>query len=304
MKRLVQLFISRSDSEHTRRQYKAIVSEWCAFCINPFEATVLQAMEFIAQQKERVGQEGRVVGSKRTVTAQTIARKHIVLRSFQQFLVQRKEAKENIFDFPILKFSGDAEKRPSEPLDQELVRKLCDVPSEHTKKGVLDRAIFACLFGNGCRRGELRDVRCGHVLSGDPVSYIVLRAKDQKTHERRLPPWAGERLMALLKQRLAEGASRADWLFVRYVQGKPVGQIGTKYIYYRFRSALKALALEGYSPHSARASLIAYLREKKVGDKEIMSITGHKTRFMLDRYDRRKLSGDKDPINFVTWGKE
>ena len=293
---LVELFLSRHKSIHTQRAYASIYKELLRYLRSESYEVLsslsrAQAMRFVRELRAREGQKGRRFGQPTVVCESTVRRKHVVLKSLCKFLVTEGLLEKNPFDFPMIVAELEPEKRPTESLKPEEVERLLNAPSEHTKEGLRDRAILACLFGSGGRRGEISQICIGHVYDHGQglCSYDVLSTKGGSLQTRHLPDWAAQRALEYYYLRLDE-AEQHHPLFVRYIQSKPQEKpLRGQWVLRMFKKHCANVGLDPkkYSPHSARATVVTLLRNQGMDDYSIMQVTGHKSRVVLDRYDKR-----------------
>jgi integrase len=142
------------------------------------------------------------------------------------------------------------------------------------------RAILATAFYTGMRKGEILSLTWDRVDLKKKV--ILLDAEDTKDNEPRRVPICGE-LMKVLES--IPRPIHTDHVFL--YRGKPIRDIRTS-----FKTALKAAGIdygrkkrEGVVFHDLRHTFNTYMRKAGVAESVIMSITGHSTREMFDRYN-------------------
>jgi len=142
------------------------------------------------------------------------------------------------------------------------------------------RAIVATAFYTGMRRGEILS------LSWDKVDFknrlIKLNAQDTKDGEPRKIPICAELYNIL---RSIPRPLHHDHVFL--YRGKPIRDIRTA-----LERACKAIGIEygrknrdGFVFHDLRHTFNTLMRKAGVAESVIMSITGHSTREMFDRYN-------------------
>jgi integrase len=143
------------------------------------------------------------------------------------------------------------------------------------------RGILATAFYTGMRKGEILS------LTWDKVDvkkkFILLDAEDTKDGEPRRVPLCDE------LAKILEGIPRpihTNHVFL--YRGKPIRDIRTS-----FKTALKAAGMdygrkkrEGVVFHDLRHTFNTLMRKAGVAESVIMSITGHSTREMFDRYNK------------------
>lgn len=142
------------------------------------------------------------------------------------------------------------------------------------------RAILATAFYTGMRKGEILSLPWDKVDLKRKV--ILLDAEDTKDGEPRRVPICDE-LVKILDSIPRPIHTNAVFLF----RGKPIRDIRTS-----FKTALKAAGIEygrkkreGVVFHDLRHTFNTLMRKAGVAESVIMSITGHSTREMFDRYN-------------------
>jgi len=185
--------------------------------------------------------------------------------------------------------------RPTKLVPLELVPEILDLPDPRTKIGVRDRAVLAALFGGGLRRSEvvgldLRDV----LISADGSRLVIRESKAGKRQEQALPDWAAERLAELVAQRSGDGATPIGPLFPTYdLRGRERGRMSTASLRRLYSYYLEQVGLEGYAPHSARATAATALLQSGATDREVRDFLRHRTTGMVEVYDKRAKANDK-----------
>jgi integrase len=142
------------------------------------------------------------------------------------------------------------------------------------------RAILATAFYTGMRKGEILSLTWDKVDLKKRV--ILLDAQDTKDNEpRRIP--IGDDLLKILESTPQAIHTKHVFLY----RGQPIRDIRTT-----FKTALKAAGIEygrkkrdGVVFHDLRQTFNTLMRKAGVAESVIMSITGHSTREMFDRYN-------------------
>ena len=143
------------------------------------------------------------------------------------------------------------------------------------------RGILSTAFYTGMRRGEILSLTWPQVDMKNKV--IRLEAKDTKDREARVIPICPE-LFQVLQE--IPRAVHDDHIFL--YRGKPVYDIRTG-----LREACKEVGIEygrgskdGFIFHDLRHCFNTYMRKAGVAESVIMSMTGHSSREMFDRYNK------------------
>lgn len=125
---------------------------------------------------------------------------------------------------------------------------------------------------------EWRDVEWEFSFSGEPsAGTIRLRSELAKNRQAQSLPLAGE-LLEIVKRQFAKRLPDCPFIFHRANGGQIKG------FRKAWRNACKAAGLEGLIPHDLRRSGIRNLLRARVDERIAMSISGHLTRSVFDRY--------------------
>jgi integrase len=146
---------------------------------------------------------------------------------------------------------------------------LCAALPSHLKDPV------AFLYHSGWRISEMRALEWRDVdLAG---KVIRLRPELSKNKDGRLLPLHGE-LLALIRRAWTQ--RRLDCVFVFNIAGEKLGTFRKAW-----KSACKAAGLIGTIPHDLRRCAVRNLVHAGVGERIAMTLSGHKTRNIFDRYN-------------------
>ncbi len=325
---------------NTQRTYIGIVKEWCEFLGAKvgtqdgsnaiLKATDLHAISYKRFLENKKGQHARVKisnnikdistkvrfnskkdGTSDTLTNATIAKKFTALRRIYRMLVSAGlSIKTNPFDIDKVPIPSakSGQKRPTEMVDFNLVKKILTTPSEKTPQGIRDRAILSLLFAGGLRRSEVANLIMDDVKESDGGTfYLNLRAtKSGKDAKQALPLWCSTTLFNYLNFRKNEGAESGDRLFLGFAgtnQKKssrtPLTASG---IYRLFKNYCKKAGVSGFvSPHSARATAITKLLSDGISHREVQEFSRHASIQMVETYDKRLFGVDRNPGRNLTY---
>lgn len=301
MKHLIETFLEMYNSENTKRRYKAVLLGFSEFVGgNLLETTVEDVFEYHDKLKKRDGIEPRLGGS-RKLSGRTLKNTFEIINSFFNHAVKRGRIKFNPVERADVRLPHieHNEKRATQIVDFDEVMTVCNGPSRHTKRGIRDRAILACLFGGGLRKSEVIKLNLADVMVNKKGLYLLLRnTKSGKTQTQALPDWASERVTRLLEVRKSEKAEAKDSLVVNYRTHKeyPVNKpmpISTfDEIFYKWRNQA---GISSYiSPHSARATAISQLLALKIPIRDVQIFARHESVRTTEQYDKRYLGYGKE----------
>jgi len=176
---------------------------------------------------------------------------------------------------------------------------FCDWPlfrkiAEHLSPDVADIALFA--FQTGCRRSEILKIRWRQV--DFDTRSIRLEAGETKNKAARILPMT-KVVEEMMKRRREERDAKwpqAQFVFTR--DGRPIKSFRTGW-----ESACQAAGVPEILFHDLRRSGVRNLIHAGVPEKVAMSISGHKTRSIFDRYtivderDLKRAAKDLDRFN-------
>lgn len=174
----------------------------------------------------------------------------------------------------------------------EKVMAICDRPPNHTKAGIRDRALLACLFGGGLRKSEALSMTLADIKTTESGEmFLYLRdTKAQEDARQALPQWAVSRLVRQRDVRRLDGAKLADNLFCSYVgkkeQPKP-GTLPTRVWDRLFKKWCNECGVRDASSHCARVTAISKLFSDRIDPKLISKFARHASILTTERYDAR-----------------
>lgn len=294
MNRLEAFLLAKS--ENTKRRYNTVITDFEKFTGGSIiTATQADAMDYHDSLHQRPGIKPRDEGAI-TLSGRTIRNQLEILKSVCDYFVKRKIMRENPFLLVDLWIPPKEynEKRPTQIADFDRVMDFCNAPDRHTKKGIRDRAILACLWGGGCRKSEIINLKCKDVriFNAGTVSTLYLqirKAKNNKSIDKTLPDWASERVSIYVQVRKSEGAELDEPLFVNYRTSKDIssGSIPASTfdeIFHKWRECAGLPRV--ITPHSARATVISKLLADEVPIRDVSKFIGHSSVTTTEVYDR------------------
>lgn len=288
---MLRLYISRK-APLTRKRYEALLKDWQAFLgwTRFCHAKPKQCLKFLEAQALRPGQRSRYEADGLAGSA-TLRWKYNVLRSLYQKLHDSGEIRANPWASSSIELERpDARlKRVTEAVPLDEIKRLIDAPNKHTKEGVRDGALLACLFYSALRRSEALGLKIGDICVSPAGLYFRLaHTKAGRAQEQPIPVALAKTLAPLVSQRKSEGASNKDLLFMSYVGHQPVRPLSEKTLYRLFKRYCAELGLSpNLTPHSARASAITKLLEARVPIDQVQKFARHSSPAMTAKYDKR-----------------
>lgn len=169
--------------------------------------------------------------------------------------------------------------------------KFPSLPERNARQGFFERGDFQAVLENigdsdvrdflewfywtGMRPGEIRSLTWACF---DRETWTVrLHAKDAKTGFGRAVALEGP-LQEIIKRRIAARRFGCDYIFHR--DGKPVGEFRKVW-----KRACRLAGLAGKIPYDLRRTAVRNLIRAGVSERVAMSISGHRTRAVFDRYN-------------------
>lgn len=303
----------------TRKAYYNVYLEWVRFLgfewdKDGFEAvlaaTKQDAVAFVGSVRARKGYQGRRPGLEHFICSEVVRHKATVLRGLYEALIDGEYYEQrNPFSFRITTERAQPKKRPTLPIPFEFIEPILNAPSEFSKEGIRDRAILCLLFYGACRASEVRYLRLGNVELDEAGAHVVIPlSKGRREIEKFLPSDAGDRLGALIDQRMAEGAKDSDFCFVSYDEdlnpsNKPMCHNTYIRLFKRYGNAV-GLKMKYYTPHSARVTTVTWLDSMGWSASEIQAVTGHANIRSVLGYIRRNFDAAEHPGRKVSFGEK
>lgn len=131
------------------------------------------------------------------------------------------------------------------------------------------------LYLSGWRVGEMKALEWRDVDGAGRV--VRLRPELSKSKDGRVLPLNGE-LLEIFDR--ARDQRRLDCPFVFHLDGKPIGDFHRSW-----QTACKVVGLNGTIVHDLRRTAIRNMVRAGIPERVAMSLSGHKTRAIFDRYD-------------------
>jgi len=192
------------------------------------------------------------------------------------------------------------------------VTRLMLAPPGGSLRGLLDRAILACLFAGALRRGECAALTCGQltVREGRPL-LVDIRGKGGRVRSVPLPPWADLRLRTWLQAAArcfhlrrveSEFPAAAAPLFLRVLgsQGRyqhPVWlPLSSEAVYQVVRRAADRCGFV-LAPHDLRRTFAKLALKGGAGLDQVAVVMGHASVATTERYAGGGLDLDRSPCD-------
>ena len=235
-----------------------------------------------------------------TLADATVMQRIHLLRKLFRYLVAIEAVERNVFDAIISEIPKRQrrQKRPTKLIPIEKIKEMLDLPDQRTKEGRRDYCLLSILFGGGLRRSEAHHLNVDDVvISAKGTLSLVLRyAKAGCNQTQSLPTWAAEAFTSLVSQRVGEGATSGDPLFVFYlVSGRARERITVETIRRIYMRYTERVGLGKVSPHSARASAATYLLQEGCSEISVADFLRHANEDQVRIYDKRSRGAETNP---------
>lgn len=282
MNLIKQFFIelnNQARSEHTQDNYRRDLFAFIVFYRGEFlaeeieqeiknPATFLEVFLNWQDIEPEIVQQFVAFRVKQDISARTIARQLSALRSFYQFLIERKVVSDN----PAKAIKAPRQGKPlPKSLDVDLTNQLLEQPLE-TWQDVRDQAIFECLYSGGLRVSELTNLDLSPSLDDMNSGWLRVLGKGKKE---RLAP-LGRQAFSALK----------DWLAIRYKYAKEDEhsvfvnrfgkRLGVRSVQKNLdKRTLKAGLPTKMSPHRLRHACATHVLESSGDLRAVQEMLGH-----------------------------
>jgi len=183
-------------------------------------------------------------------------------------------------------------KAPSEEQVKSLLASVADPTDAHKLR---DRAMIYVLAGMGLRRAEVCSLRVNSIVTDDGEIALEVFGKGSKVRRIAIP---GNVHKALTDWIAYAGLIADDPIICNMETRQALTPNG---LYYVIDQRMRAVGIEGCSPHSLRHFLITYLLSNGCGIYDAQRLAGHADPRTTERYDRRNsgaCSSAKELVGF------
>jgi len=276
---------------HTRRAYRNDIRAFTAF------------VGITEPQAFRTVTRAHVIAWRKTLEARklapaTIRRKLSALSDLFDFLCEANAVLHNPV-YGVERPTEGANEGKTPAISDNQARMLLDAPPSDTLKGKRDRAILAVLLYHGIRRSELAALRVKDLEERRGVKHFRVHGKRRKI--RYIPAHA--RAIELIEEYLDACGHRndKDGALFRPVQDSdrtiekalsPTSVYRNVVCYYARKIGL---SVEGFGPHSLRATAATNALEHDSDIAEVQEWLGHADISTTRLYDKRKMRPEDSP---------
>jgi site-specific recombinase XerD len=270
--------LRNSKSANTLRAYESDFKDFSAFCSKNNFSPLPADPKILSLYLTHLSQTSKFSTLKRRIASIS------VIHRLKGFYIDTKHPliKENLLGIKRVKGSNQKAKKPILIND---LKQIIDAISKHKireLRQVRDKALILIGFAGGFRRSELVSIEKDDVeFVREGVKIFVKRSKTDQSGEgmtKAIPSFDNALYCPVLHLQdwMAKGKSKNNKIFP--ISDKSVALIVKKY------ANLSGLDGNKYAGHSLRSGFATSTAESGAEERNIMSMTGHKTTQMVRRY--------------------
>lgn len=284
------------DNEQTRRAYENDVREFIAFASigNPHAFRLVGRGHVLAWRRDL---ERRALG------AATIRRKLSALSSLFESLCEANAVQGNPVD-GVKRPKVTSQEGSTPAISDHQARTLLAAPDTSTVQGLRDRAILATLLYHGLRRAELCALHLVDLQDRRGVRHLRVLGKGSKVRYVPLHPAAAGDIVAYL-QAAGHSGDKAAPLFQPVSNnargaGRSITPDGVYKVLAKY-AGMVGLNVDGFGPHSLRATAITNALEHNADLEKVQDWVGHASISTTRMYDRRHARAEDSPTFKVAY---
>ncbi len=269
----------------TERAYSGVIKRLESEYPSWWEMNATQATQYLADLRRRVQLDGL------PTAVATLRMYGAALKSIFAHLVRCGVRTDNPFEaaWKAISPRQRGQKRPTELIPFQIVRKMLKAPDLRTEEGVRDAALLAILFGCGLRRCEAAGLNVGDIkiIERSPKVW-ALTLKQTKAGKRVdvvMNTWVAARVTQLVAQRHGAGAEKSEPLFATNYRGG--SRMDTRTIARTFCYYAQLCGLDRAAPHAARATFATRLAAQGFSEIQIAEALRHSSTGQVHVYVKR-----------------
>lgn len=283
------------DNPQTRRAYQNDVEEFIAF------AGITDSDAFRRVGRAHILAWRRAL-EQRALAGATIRRKLSALSSLFDALCEANAIQGNPVD-GVKRPKVTSQEGSTPAIGDHQARMLLEAPDESTLTGLRDRAILATLLYHGLRRAELCGLHLSDLQERRGVRHLRVLGKGSKIRYVPLHPAAAGAIAAYLEA-AGHGDDKAGALFRPVSNNAQGGQSITPDGVYKLLATYAGvvdIAVDGFGPHSLRATAITNALEHNADIAKVQEWVGHANIATTRVYDRRQARPEDSPTFNVNY---
>ena len=270
--------LRNSKAENTLRAYKSDYKDFARFCSRNQFSPLPTEPKILALYLTHLSSRSKYSTLKRRLASISVIHKlkgHYIDTKHPLII-------ENLLGIKRLKGSNQKSKKPILINDLKLIIKAINESNLKYLRKLRDKALILVGFSGGFRRSELVAVEHEDIeFVSEGVKIYVKRSKTDQSGEgmiKAIPYFSNEEFCPVknLKNWISQGNIGSGKVFD--ISDKSVALLIKKYV------GLGGLDQKKYSGHSLRSGFATTTAESGAEERNIMSMTGHKTTQMVRRY--------------------
>ncbi len=270
--------LRNSKAENTLRAYKSDYKDFARFCSRNQFSPLPTEPKILALYLTHLSSRSKYSTLKRRLASISVIHKlkgHYIDTKHPLII-------ENLLGIKRLKGSNQKSKKPILINDLKLIIKAINESNLKYLRKLRDKALILVGFSGGFRRSELVAVEHEDIeFVSEGVKIYVKRSKTDQSGEgmiKAIPYFSNEEFCPVknLKNWISQGNIVSGKVFD--ISDKSVALLIKKYV------GLGGLDQKKYSGHSLRSGFATTTAESGAEERNIMSMTGHKTTQMVRRY--------------------
>jgi site-specific recombinase XerD len=297
--RLADSFITRSISKATRRTYREAVREFFDF-VRHLHPTDVKSDHVIAYRDQ-------LIANKKS--ANTIALKLSIIRSFYGYLIAEGQAERNPASTRLVSTPPTSDIPSGRALTpQEVCRLLCG-PDRSTRDGARDYVLMLLMVRLSLRVTEACTARVSNIKWSHGRWILKLKVKRGKEEMWPLPPDVKKSIDDYLQldheRRITFGTDAPDQhIFQPHTNyrtrefAKPISSRHAHTIVGRWAHRT---GIGRVSPHDLRRTVITKLLNDGRSYREVQMVTKHRDPRSVQRYDHARENLENNPVNTLSY---
>ena len=297
--RLADTFITRSISTATRRTYREAVKGFFVFVGN-MHPTNVNSEHVIAYRDQLIGDQK---------SANTIALKLSIIRSFYDYLIAEGQAERNPASTRLVSTPPTSDAPSGRALTPKEVRHLLSGPDRTTRAGARDYVLMLLMVRLSLRVTETCTARLSNFKWSHGRWVLRLKVKGGREEMWPLPPDVKQSIDDYLQlDQARRTALRTDgpdqYIFQPHSNyrtlelAKPLSARQAHKIVGRWAEHAR---IGRVSPHDLRRTVITKLLNDGRSYREVQMVTKHRDPRSVQRYDHARENLDHNPVNTLTY---
>ena len=270
--------LRNSKSENTLRAYQSDYNDFSLFCSkNGFQAMPTQP-KILALYITHLSSYSKYSTLKRRLASISI------LHKTKGHYIDMKHPiiMENLMGIKRINGSNQKGKKPLLINDLKILINAIHQSNEKDKRKIRDKALVLIGFSGGFRRSELVDVEYEDLeFVSEGVKIFVKRSKTDQSGEgmtKAIPYFDNENFCPVIALK--------NWIEIFDLKNRRIFNISDKSVALIIKKYAKYAGLDShrYAGHSLRSGFATSTAESGAEERNIMAMTGHKSREMVRRY--------------------